>query len=307
MTVAAAGPSGIGLKYPGALAVGPDGAAYFFSGVHFYRQEGLGPPERISSAEIDQYVVDGQHFPTRACLHGTLNKMSLEDLVMCGTSLGRADLVLWTWGNNVVNNTADFYAMHDLGLFYSPALGRFSALNNPAFNSSLLSQSPIYPSATKADFSLDNAVGYIWDGASSYQYRLEGPQTMAATLTVKRQPMALNGAERPVKVAVRAVLPVFTTPAAAAFSAAPVAPAPANVTIQVTRSNEPHGVAQLDADGATVSPTVVSEDRATFADDWAWHNVGAVEGRWFDIGIDIPAGGGWRHFSGAFIDYAVLT
>lgn len=297
---------GVGCGYPGSLIEGPDGAAYFFSGTRFYRQAGLSAPEPISTPGLEQLIVDGQHFPTRALVHGAISTMAQEDGVMQAACLARPSLYLVTWANSLLQATADTFWRHPCGAAYDVSRGAWSMVYDTTYQNTCIGSMPFTLRATQNDFSLDGAFGYMYDGSTIRQYQFLGPGTQAATLKARRQPVVLDGAERPpVAVQIKGAMPLFTNPDAAAFSATPTAPTPPNVSIKVEAAGDPLFQVKTDEDGATVSPRSETQSKTDNADEWLWYPVQA-EGCWFDVTVTIPSEGGWTHFGGVYLWYDVV-
>lgn len=298
--------SGIGCAYPGSIAECDDGSVYFFSGTRFYRQVGLSAPEPVSTTDFEQLVIDGQHFPTRAMVHGLLNTMAKEDGVMQGAYLSRPGVYLVTWGNSLVQATSDFHFRHPLGAIYSTRQNSWTMIADSTFSANCIHAMPVTARPT-LDFSLDGTYGYRFEsGTTIRQYQFLGPSAQAATLKARRQPIVLDGAEKPpVAVRITGAMPLFTNPDASSFTASPTPPTPADVSIKVEAAGDPLFATVADSAGTTISPRSETYARAAGSNEWLWYPH-KVEGRWFDITVTIPAGGGWTHFAGVYLCYDVV-
>lgn len=291
---------GVGCSYPGSLVEGPDGMAYFYWGKRFWRQAGFSPPEPISTRALEDYMADTLYFPQRSMVHHTPTTMAKEDAVLRGFALGRQSVVGWTFANTLIDGTTDGWFQHDRGLIYSPDTGAWTEIDSQLNISLIASQ----PEVLRATFSrtLDGAVGFHWDGTRTTLFQFIGPASIPATLTLLRQPILLAGETTPRNIKIKGYLPLFTRPDSDTFATPFPAPSPCDISVAITSGNEPLFRAELDADGATVSPVTEGPlARATYENDWGWIT-SIAEGRWFDFTVTLPSGG-WRHFAGLFIDY----
>lgn len=282
---------GIGVALPGSLIKGRL-ADYFFGGDGFYRRTGLSAPEKISPLDIDQLFTDAGRFPGIGFRHAAITTMAQEDDLLTGFEDGRTGLLFWFYQTSTASGTYPMTA----AVVYDPATTMWTRLDGAGAADANLIRAVSLPDTSVLATTDDNlgAIAFRVESGNSVRATFSGP-TLAATLRTGRLNKEDGG-----RFKIKGAMPIFTTPESDKLTPTATPNPVANVTVTIRVSNEPYYEIQADADGTTISPRSESYAR-TDANDWAVFPVN-LEGYWYDVQIDIPAGSSWHSFSSCVLD-----
>lgn len=200
----------VGVLYPNSIVLAKDGYCYFYGGDSFYRQIGNAPAEKIGDERVAGFLADND-FPfgvaassgpplTRAWL-GTMGD---EDRYMFGAQDPTSGIIFWIYEDKSTN--------WQRGILFNPANGAWANFIDPGLNFSTIcanrSYAPHFNTSTGLPGLIVTRVGVFAAQRSTFT----SSTFYASKLVSKRQPIAWDGADKPVKVKVTGVLPAWSTP-----------------------------------------------------------------------------------------------
>lgn len=288
----------VGTLYGKSIVQTKEGEIAFWGGDGFYKQSGMNPPQRIGGQlgwELINYGIPG-------AISGTLTSwtplklvtyptgMLTEDKVIHGVRCARTGVVIW-------------YCEIEQAFGPAPADKSFLVIWDPSsdlwsfgFSSFPVAAVAQYPDLS-ADFILSGIVGMTWNGSTSSWFRYSDGGTEQATIRWGAMPLAMDSADRPVTVKVRAVMPLFTWDADLSNTAPPP-----QVFVTVRLYDDPY----LSEDGG-FQPRTAALRLGTNSNDWGWMDE-PLEGRLVQIDLIIdPTEYRIPQIAAVAIDYEVVT
>lgn len=287
--------STVGTRYGKSIVELRGGDVAFFGGDSFYRQSGpAGQPQKVGPQILPDFLEYAQFEPT---LHpfpplrvGVVPMgMDVEDGIMFGSVCAKSGNVLWAYKPESGENLDGAI----WGILWEPDLDLWSFQEFP---------SPIVALANYPDISDRSIIGgivgldYNWDTDVSRWFRFSSATCAASYIRWAAQPLALDGADEPVVVRLKGVLPLFTWRGPAAGTAPP------DVTVEVTLYDDPYFNAISGGQPRTASLTVTANKT-----EWGWLNE-PLEGRFLaaQLGVGEMSSTLLQGFRGLALDFEVL-
>lgn len=257
----------IGTYYGKSIVETKGGDLAFWGGDGFYRQSGMNPPQKMGpqmGPDIMEHV--GYVFtrdlipPLRA--YSTPLRMLEEDAVMHGVRCARSGLVFWFYerpGSISYSDNAKKFA-----IVWDPESDIWSV----ALVSSEIAALASYPDRETISL-VGGIVGVAWDGsASSKWFRFDSGETEDCLIRWGAQPIVLDGADKPVTVSIRGVMPLFSWRGGEAAT-------PPDVEVTITAYDDPY-LHTVTGGQPRVASTTVSSG----ASEWGWMNE-PIDGSFF--------------------------
>lgn len=201
----------IGTLYGKSIVQTKEGEVAFWGGDGFYKQQGMSPPQRIGLQlgwEMINYGVPGAPsgslgFWSPLKLVSYPTGMLTEDRVIHGVRCARTGMVFWFC--QVESAFSPVPADKDFVVIWDPSSDLWS-FGQTSRSVAAIAQ---YPDAS-ADFILSGLVGMAWNGTTSNWFRFSGSETEQAMIRWGVMPIEMDGADEPVVVKIKAVMPLFT-------------------------------------------------------------------------------------------------
>lgn len=267
---------GVGCVLPSSLIASQRGD-FFLGSDGFYRCTGLSAPEKISTPEVDQWVLDAYNNAPFAFNYDAPTTMAAEDALIRGWECRRSGLIFWTY----INRTLAVTNRHRLGVCHSPELGLWAMLNRSDLEVACAASMP-YRTTTSNLRPLNDVALFQWDGTNTFYAEFSG--TAGAT-SFRSKKFALQTGKRPARVT--GVCPIFTIPDN--YDDGSVLYFSPDVACKVTGSIEPLFRDIQDADSTVVSPRFEQYDTSDFPDTGMHWYPHIVDGNHFRVQVDVPA------------------
>lgn len=255
--------SSIGTPYSRSI-VACDGRYFFWGGDSFYVTDGLSAPQRIGSEVVSWYLTDAV-YSSGSIVRSQPVSIADEDQVIVGSYDPAAGLIMWSYQK--VGKTS---WSHDDCLFYNPKDDRWSV------GSGYSSQLPLasvcqMPNVSNADtHTLRGTVLFGMTGGSLYRAQFSSNETLAATLTSRRQTIGLEESERPQSIRITGILPAWSVKLDTGGSWP-------SLTVSATAANDQRMVI-----GATTQSYTSSDTNEA---GWFPHD---LAGAWWQFSVAIP-------------------
>ena len=193
----------IGTPYSKSI-VSCDGKVYFWGGDSFYVTDGLSAPERIGSEVVSWYLTDAV-YSSNAIARSQPASIADEDQTIIGSYDPAAGLIVWSY-----QKTGKSAWAHDDCLFYNPREDRWSV--GSGFSSQLpLASLCQMPNVSNADtHALRGTVLFGISGGALHRSQFSSNETLAATLTSRRQTIGLEESDRPQSIRITGILPAWS-------------------------------------------------------------------------------------------------
>lgn len=247
----------IGTPFAKSIVETKAGELAFWGRDGFYAQSGMTPPRRIGP-QVGPDILDYVGYDhTRDLIpplrgHSYPLPMLDEDAVMCGVRCARSGLVFWFYERPISIDYSD--NGKKFAIVWDPETDVWSTA---LVSSELVAVAP-YPDQESTSV-LGGIVGVAWDGSSASKwFRFDGGDSEECLFRWGAQPIALDGADKPVTVTVRGVMPLFTWRGAAGET-------PPDVEVTITAYDDPYLNVITGGQPRTATTSVSSG-----AAEWGW-------------------------------------
>lgn len=288
--------STVGTRYGKSIVELRGGDVAFFGGDSFYRQSGpAGQPQKVGPQILPDFLEYAKFEPT---LHpfpplrvGVLPMtMAQEDGILFGSVCAKSGNVMWAYKPESGDNTDGA----KWGILWEPDLDIWSFHEFPSDAVALAS----YPDIADRHI-IGGIVGLDYNPSTlvSRWFRFSSGTCAASYIRWGAQPLALDGAEEPVIIRLKGVLPLFTWRGDAPGTVPP------NVTVDLTMYDDPYLNAITGGQPRTAALTVSANKT-----EWGWLHE-PLEGRLLaaQLGIGEMSSTLLQGFRGLALDYEILS